>query len=180
MTGYKKFNSPQEVSIWVASNYSEAEIFQLDVRKNIASPLGDYKGNAYRKINYIIRHGGERNQELYDIEGIQSLLHSHKIPENIMAVRYVDLHEFLILLWNTRWHRTYIHPQFLSTTLLKDAFSMDYLKKWRIPINIQIPQGTYGAFLPEVIPDNPEFEVLLPYRMLITRIKFNLYHIENG
>lgn len=57
MAGYKKFNSSQEASIWGASNYSDAEICQLNVRKNIAFSLGDYKGNAYRKINYIIQHG---------------------------------------------------------------------------------------------------------------------------
>lgn len=180
MSEYKSFNSPQEVARWVICHYSNAEICQLDVRENADSPLGDYKGNAYSKINYIVRHSCEKNQKLYDIEGIQSLLLSHKVPEDIIATRYVDWNELLILLWNTRWHRTYIYPQFLSTTLLRNAFSMDYLKKGRIPISIQIPKGTYGAFLPEVNPDSPEFEVLLPYRMHIMRIKWNLYRIENG
>lgn len=179
MSEYRIFNNPQEVSAWVASNYFDAEISQLDVRKNKDSPLGDYKGNAYKKINYIVRHGCEKDQALYDIEGMQSLLLSHKIPENIMVVRYVDLLEFFIILWSTRWNRTYVYPQFLSTTLLKNAFSMDYLKKGRILINIQIPKGTYGAFLPEVNPNSPEFEVLFPYRMHIKRIKWTLYHLEN-
>lgn len=118
-----------EVKEWLEANYTKEERHLLDVQKNAASPLVDYKGNYYAKINDLIRNGKEKIQSIYDIEGMKTCLCSFRICEDIMSFRYVDLKELLIILWKTNGGRSYIYPQFLSTTLLKDAFSMDYLKK---------------------------------------------------
>ncbi len=147
---------------------------------NPSTPLADYKGGLYGVMNERVRLRLEVYQSDYDIIGLQRLLLSKKICEPICVFRFVSFKEFWILWRSTFFGKEFEYPAFLSATLLKHHFCMNDIKKNRIPIVIYIPQGTYGTYIPEVNPDRPEFEILLPYRLKIRRLSWNKYEIMSN
>ena len=177
MQEYKYFSTPKEVFNWVNLHYAKEILDQLNVKKNPESPLTDYKGKAFHEINRYVRHHEEDKQSDYDIKGIQGILLSMTFCESITTFRFVSFKELRILLCQTAFGRIYEYPAFLSTTLLKDYYAMDDIKRGRLPIAIHIPQNTNGTYIPEVNPEIPEFEILLPYRLRMKRISWNVYEI---
>lgn len=174
---YKNFSNSQEVREWVLDNYSCAELDEVDVTKNKDTPLYDYKGGFYRIMNEYLRGGFEEEQTEYDIKGLQTFLKSRWITENIEVYRYVGIGEFLSLIKGTRRRQLYEYPCFLSTTMLKNEFSMQEIKEHRLCIRIRIPNGTEGTYIQEVNPYMPEYEILIPYRKKLKRINLFTYEI---
>ena len=121
--------------------------------------------------------GFPNSNDPIDLPSLQNLLHSHLIPENLVVYRFVDWREFAILLWNTRLGQCYTYPGFLSTTLLKDHYNMEEIKRGRTIIELHVPEGCPGAYLPEVVTYNPEFEILFPHSCSIRRIRWRKYEI---
>lgn len=150
------------------------------MKDNIDSPLADYKGSGYRRMNQIVRMGYPDNQDIFDIPALQSLMTKYHIPENIVVYRFVDIKELLILQFKTAFGRIYEYPQFLSTTLLKNEYSMDYIKKGRIVIEFQVEKGCHGAYLTEVVDENPEFEILFPHHTPVKRVGWKKYAVFNS
>lgn len=179
MKQYKEFSSPEEVNVWVQDNYSKEELDFLDVVKNSDSPLSYYKGNYYKVINQYLRMGLEERQDTYDIVGVKAMIEQYKIPENLSVIRFIDIREFICLVWNTRFGKKYVYPCFLSTTLLRKYYAMDEIKRHRLAITILVPEGMPGIYIPEVNADSPEYEVLFPYRIKLKRISWRKYIIEN-
>ncbi|MBQ9842001.1 MAG: hypothetical protein IJO42_02705 [Clostridia bacterium] len=174
---YRAFVSLEEVAQWVAQCYTPKELMELSALINSDTPLADYKGGLYRVMNQYLRLHCETYQSDYDIVGLQKFLLSKRLCESVAAFRFVCVKELWALWWNTRFGKEYEYPSFLSTTLLKNHYSMNDIKKSRIAIAIYMPQGTCGTYLPEVNSDKPEFEILLPYRLKIRRLSWNKYEI---
>ena len=176
MENYYKFNTVQEVEEWVLKTYTNEELNELCVN-NIESPLFFYKGNGYNFMNECIRAGFIGTCEEVDIKGLQDLLLSKTINESIQVYRFVDLKESYILWKNTRKNREYDYPSFLSTTLLKNQYSMENIKRNRYAISILIPKGTPGTFIPEVNRDFPEYEVLFPHHTKLRKKGWRLFEV---
>lgn len=177
MNQYRSFSSPKEVEAWISRTYSKLELQDLTRESNPDSPLFDYKGNAYKVINTMLRNGSMQSQD-YDISGLQTLLKSKTIPENIQVYRYVDLRELLTLHWHTVCGKEYLYPSFLSTTLLKDFYSMDNIKRCKFAIMLLVMKGSHGTYIPEINPDLPEYEILLPYHIKLKRLHWNLFLVD--
>lgn len=180
MQEYRHFASPAAVADWVALHYTEGQLQALCVNDMLDSPLLDYKGGSYRDMNTHLRMGVENLHSPYDISGLQKLLKGYQLPEGVETHRFVCWKEWLKLFWNTRHNRVYTYPSFLSTTLLKDYYSMDEIKKGRIVITILAPCGSTGTYLPEVNEEAPEFEILFPHHTSLRRISFSKYQIVNN
>ena len=177
MKNYRTFHTPSEVEEWVSQHYTQSELDELNIRNDLDSPLAWYKGNGFKRMNYTIRMGFPNSNDPIDLPSLQNLLHSHLIPENLVVYRFIDWREFAILLWNTRLGRCYTYPGFLSTTLLKDHYSMEEIKHGRTIIELHVPKGFPGAYLPEVVTYNPEFEILFPHSCSIRGIGWRKYEI---
>ena len=177
MTNHRIFHTPSEIEDWVNQHYTSQELQELTMQNNLDSPLAWYKGNGFKCMNYTIRMGFPNSTDPIDLPALQSLLHEHHIPENLVVYRFVDWREFLILLWNTRFGRHYSYPGFLSTTLLKDHYNMEDIKAGRTIIELYVPADCPGTYLPEVVKENPEFEILFPHHCSIRRISWRKYEI---
>lgn len=175
---YIQLNTPGEVVSWVEKHYTNEQLTSFTVRKGIDSPLDDYKGSGYRRINEIIRYGYVSDSEIFDIVGLQSMLLNTYIPENIIAYRFVDIREYFILLWNTRRGYIYKYPGFLSTTLLKKFYSMEYIKNGRITIKLFVDKECHGMYLPDVVARNPEYEILFAHYTTIERVSLRQFRIR--
>ena len=170
MDNYIEFLTEESLRDWLSHNYSDELLKRLKEEvMSISSPLFDYVGGAYRVINQSLRMNDEEIQTDYDIIGLQKFLCSLTIPENLLTTRFVSVKEYRTLIWNTRLNREYVYPCFLSTTLIKDLYHMQEIRHHRIPIKILVPKGTNGSYIPEVNPKNPEFELLMPYRVKLKR-----------
>ena len=180
MREYKMFSKPKDVELWVNSNYTESELKRLSVSNNIDTPLADYKGGGYRLMNGYLRIHEEDKQNDFDIQGLQEFLLSKTIGEPIVVFRFVDIKELGMLWWNTRFGKTFKYSAFLSTTMLKDHYSMENIRKNRFLITINVPQGTNGTYLPEVNSKMPEYEILLPYHTKLKRIGFMTFEVEGA
>lgn len=180
---YKRFTSPEDVKTWVSSHYTQKQLDEFDMNLHMDGPISDYKGSGYRAMNEIIRAGAkygitELNSAGYDILGLQGQLMKMKTPENIIATRFINMKELLIIRKATCFGKAMIYNGFLSTTLLKEYYSMDDKKHGRIPISLFIPVGTPGMYLPEVNPNCPEYEFLLPYGVKLKHIGNMKYIIQ--
>lgn len=173
---YIQLNTPSEVVSWVEKYYTNEQLTSFTVRRGIDSPLDDYKGNGYRRINEIIRYANK--SEIFDIAGLQSMLLDTYIPENIIVYRFVDIREYFILLWHTRRGHMYKYPGFLSTTLLKNFYSMEYIKNGRITIKLFVDKNCHGMYLPEVVAKNPEYEILFAHHTMIERVSLRQFRIR--
>ena len=180
---YKRFMTPEDVKIWVTSNYTQSQLDEFDMNLHMDGPLSDYKGSGYQRMNEIIRvatkHGiTEFDNAGYDISGLQGQLMKMKAPDSIVATRFVDLKEFLFIRKATLFGKSMVYNGFLSTTLFKEHYSMMDKKHGRIPISLFIPKGTPGMYLPEVNPKRPEYEFLLPYGMKLKHIGNKKYLVQ--
>ena len=169
---YRKFSTPEEVEAWVKKHYTEDELRECNALENVESTLAFYKGVGYRYLNKCVRGGKDELKDMFDIESLQQQLLSKNIKDDIVVYRFVDKRELDILLRNTSRKRIFEYEGFLSTTLLREYYSMEDIRSMRIPIEIRIPKGTHGTYLPEVNPDRPEYEILLPYHLKIKRISW--------
>lgn len=131
------------------------------------------------KIDLELRARLEDQETDYDITGLNAFISSFSVNTDLISYRYVSFKEYITLLRNTLFKRTYEYPCFLSTTLIDNLYSMDDIKYKRLLIKILIPKGTNGIILPEVNPKNPEFELLLPYRIKLQRVAVKTFMIAN-
>lgn len=175
MLEFKRFTSPQDVDVWVAKHFNENQLMEFSAKDNLDSALGTYKCSGYRWINEGIRIGGINSNEVLEL---QKMLMQQAIPESIQTFRFVSPKELSILIWKTRRRHAFNYPGFLSTTLLPEYYSMNYIKDKRILISFFIEKGVSGMYLPEVNPNMPEFEILFPHHLKIKRIQWNQYLIK--
>ena len=54
---------------------------------------------------------------------------------------------------------------------------LEYIGNYSKVINDYVRKGTFGAYIPEINADMPEFEILMPYRLRIERINLITYEI---
>ncbi len=174
---YKTFSTELEVKEWVEKYYTLEQLSALDVNGNADVSLIAYKGNCAEKMNRTLREKRAKVKFDSGIQKLQELLCKYELPTNIITYRFVSLKEWRALNCGTRFGRVYVHEGFLSTTLLKDQYAMGDKICNRIPILIQVPKGTRGAYLPEVNEGRPEFEILLPYGMKLKKIGFWKYRV---
>jgi hypothetical protein len=179
MTQFRRFISPSEVEFWVKQNYTNDDLSELSAKENIESTLCYYKGGASKFINSLIRQGCGDYMDMLDLSALQGQLMKYKIQERIVVYRFVDFKEFLILHKKTLFGQKYAYPEFLSTTLLKDQYSMDEIKHGRFVIELFIEKQTHGAYLPEVVRQNPEFEVLFPHHTYLKRLNWKRFYVYN-
>ncbi len=180
LKGFRIFNIPEEVVEWTNDHYTDQELESLDIKNNLNIPLADYKGSGYHGMNEYIRLGYIENQEVFDIKGLQNFLNTKILKDSIQVYRFVDAKELVTLWWNTRRNKQYFYPGFLSTTLLKEHYSMPYIREKRVAITIKIPKGTHGTYVAEVNPKMPEYEILLPYHTKLKRIGFMTFEVEGA
>ena len=57
---YHSFSTPQEVDEWVMKSFTKEQLDSFDAIKLDDDPLADYKGNKYKKMNFIVRGGNTR------------------------------------------------------------------------------------------------------------------------
>lgn len=175
MEKYHRMSTPEEVDAWVKKYYTDEEL--SEVGENKSEALLYYKGNGYAYMNACIRSGIAYGNDKIIIDNLQLFLQSKRIKESIEVYRFVNQKELFILHKNTSKKRLFKYPGFLSTTLLKKHYSMESIKRWRIPIAIRIPKGTFGTYLVEINKYMPEYEVLLPYHTKLRRIKSNTFEV---
>lgn len=180
LNGFKIFNTPEEVVKWTKTHYTEKELSFLDIKNDLDSPLADYKGQGYHGMNECIRSGNIVNQDIFDIKGLQNFLNTKILKDSIQVYRFVDAKELVALWWNTRKNKQYDYPGFLSTTLLKEHYSMPYIREKRVAITIKIPKGTHGTYVAEVNQRLPEYEILLPYHTKLKRTGFMTFEVEGA
>lgn len=181
MSIFHRFSTPEEVQKWVQQYYTYEELKELEelerVQDTRISALLFYKGNGYRRMNYCVRNGITDTNGIVDVNSLQQLLLSKRIKESIEVYRFIDFKELMLLLRNTLRKHMFEYPSFLSTTLLQEYYSMGDIKRGKILITIRIPEGTSGTYLPEINPDRPEYEILLPHHLKLRRINWNTYEI---
>lgn len=180
---YIRFSSPEILKTWVDSHYSQTQLDEFDANLHVDDPISDYKGGASQRINEAIRvctkHGiTDIKLEGIDISGLQTQLTKMKVSKNIVATRFTDLKELCIIRKATLFGRAMVYNGFISTTLLKEYYSMEDIKRGRIPISLYVPAGTSGMYLPEVNPEHPEYEFLLPYGMKLKHIGYMKYLVQ--
>ena len=175
---FKLFINPNEVKEWISTHFSQEQLDEFDMNKHMDDPISNYKGSGYQMMNEIIRKGwAEANNTLFDVKGLQNQLLRTSIPENICVTRFITPMEFFSIFKSTCFGKTMTYNGFLSTTLLKDYYAMEYIKEGRIAISLYIPEGLPGTYLPEVNPNNPEYEILLPYGMKLKRLSLKEYYV---
>lgn len=180
MNKYIQIKSQEELDSFITSNYTQEQIDSIAEHSgNVDSPLFEYKGGYYRHFNQLLRAKAEHLQTDYDITGLNAFISSFSVNSDLITYRYVSFKEYITLFRSTLFKHTYEYPCFLSTTLIDNLYSMDDIKYKRLLIKILIPKGTKGVILPEVNPKNPEFELLLPYRLKLQRVAIKTFMIVN-
>ncbi len=169
-TEYREFSSPEEVYNWVNASYSPEQLYEFDCVNNQDTVVGDYKGGYYKYMNAYINLMGIEKYDDYGTKNLQAALMRCSVPENIVVTRFVPVKEWLMLLRQTRRNKVHEYKCFLSTTLLKNNYSLDEIKHHRIPIKIYVAKGIPGMCIPEVNPEAPEFELLFPCKTKIKRV----------
>lgn len=169
-TEYRDFSSPEEIYNWVKASYSSEQLYEFDCVNNRDTVVGDYKGGFYKHMNACINLIGIEKYADYGAKDLQAALLKCSLPENIVVTRFVPGKEWLMLLKQTRRNKVHEYNCFLSTTLLKNNYSMDEIKHYRILIKIYATKGTPGMFILEVNPEAPEFEILFPCKTKIKRV----------
>lgn len=172
------FNTEEDVTNWVRKNYSEKELQRLDIHSNAPIGLVLYKGNAFEKINTFLRENPECMELPKEIDALQKLICEYFIPTDIIVYRYVSYKENLWLNRMTQWRKVCKYQGFLSTTLLKKRYRElhDEVHRKSV-IEIKVPKGTIGTYLPEVNPNMPEFEILFPHETRLKRTGIDKYTI---
>lgn len=173
----KEFDLPEEVDAWAVSSYSEEYVKRYSYF-NSRSPLNDYKGACYKNMNALLMRGDTQcATEGHDIQGLQDMLLSDSLPNSIVTYRFVSLKELLHIFVGTIFDRIYTVPIFYSTTLLKEDFAMEDIKRGRFVITILAPKGSHGRYVPEVNPGRREYEVLFAHGIKLKRLSPMVYCI---
>lgn len=172
---YKKFATPLEVETWVKENYKDEELEKVRVLPYDPNKmaLNLYKGSGYKRINTLLWR--DKSDEI--VEELTKLIEGYVIPQDIVVTRFVDFKEWFILKKATMCGKIYEYKSFLSTTMLKKHFGMDDIKWGRLSIQIYIPKGTHGVYLPEVNCNAKEIEILISPGQKLKRISCNKYAI---
>ncbi len=172
---YKVFKNPKDVESWVNNHYDDQSLKEVSVLPfdTYKRALNLYKGLGSKKINSLLR----KDQSDEYIEELIQLIGKFEIDENIVVTRFVDFNEWRILVKETMRGKIYKYKGFLSTTMLKKYFAMDDIKRCRIAIQIYIPKGTNGVYLPEVNLDAKEYEILITPGQKIQKVSWNKYLI---
>lgn len=176
------FKTEADVEDWAKQNYSEEQLCRLKVSRTFNSKvpwaLAAYKGNLSEKINGILRDDPCKIETDERLKEFQDLICSYSIPTEVTVYRFVSSKEYCWLDSATRFGKICVYNGFLSTTLLGDRYRELYSRVHRrILIQIDVPKGTKGTYLPEVNPDMPEFEVLFPHGTRLKKVWFNKYTI---
>ena len=178
MEKYTKLKSLKDLNNWLNRNYTKEQIEYIQAEANNGdSPLFFYFGEGYRVYNRYLRKNLEKSQNDYDIEGLQKMVCSFSTVENLIVYRYVSKGEYHVLTKNTCSEKEYIFPSFMSTTLLKKLYSAEQIKRGRVLIKIYVPKGSHGMYIPDIFPDSPEYEFLLPYRIRLKHIGFRSFMV---
>ena len=177
MDSCRIFQTPKEINDWICFSYTKQELLETDVKHTNIQALAEYKGGLYRVMNEYLRMGIENIQQEYDIQDLQLFLQSRTIQESIIAYRFISIKEWCWLLWKTCCHKKTVYPAFLSTTLLKEYYSMDEIKRNRFVVEIKIPKGANGTYICEVNPNLPEYKVLLPHHTRMKRVGFKSFEV---
>ena len=106
-------------------------------------------------------------------------INKYQIPDSIHVTRFVSIQEWIVWFFWTIGKKEYIHRGFVSTTLIKDLFSSEEIKRGKVIIGINIPKGTKGILVPEISERNPEYEILLPYYTKFKRVSWNEYKVAD-
>ena len=182
MNGYSKFTDPSSVNDWLLKSVPNElrEKWNAEIL-NRESDLCFYKGAGATKMNECLRKPNE-NQSIYqmiekEINGLYDLLNTYKLDESVITYRYVSGKELIALVKGTLFKRIYKYHGFLSTTLLPDHYSMDDIKRKRCMIKILVPKGTPGIIVPEIVPENSEYEWLMPCGLCLKRLCLKTYII---
>ena len=172
---YKKFATPLEVETWVKEKYKDEELEKVSVLPYNPNKmaLNLYKGSGYKRINTLLWR--DKSDEI--VEELTKLIEGYVIPQDIVVTRFVDIKEWWALLKGTVQGKAYEYKGFLSTTMLKKYFGMDNIKRGRLSIQIYIPKGAHGVYLPEVNCNAKEFEILISPGQKLKRISCNKYAI---
>ena len=175
---FYRFTTLESVSDWLKLHYTQEDLVNIaNEVQDDESALSEYKGNYSRVINNYVRNGQENNQTEYGIMKMQEFLISRTIDDDIEVHRFVSMAELFELWKNTIKGRVYKYPCFLSTTMLKENYSMMEKRRCRVAISIRIRKGTFGTYIPEINSELPEFEILMPYRLKIKKINLITYEI---
>ena len=170
MDKYTKLKTVEDLNNWLSRNYTKEQLEYIQAEANNPdSPLYFYFGEGYRAYNRCLRKNLEKSQTDYDIEGLQKMICSFSTTENLVAYRYISKDEFSVLTQNTYSKKEYVYPCFMSTTLLNKLYNVQQIIQGRKLIKIYIPKGTHGMYIPDIFPDSPEYEFLLPYRIKLKR-----------
>lgn len=172
---YKTFKNPEDVELWVKKCYDDQSLSEVSVLPYDPSKraLNLYKGLGYKGINSLLR----KNKSDEVVEELMQLIGKFEIPENIVVTRFVDFNEWWNLIKETMWRKVYKYKGFLSTTLLRKHYAMDDIRWCRIPIQIYVPKGTKGVYLPEVNPNAREYEILITPGQKLQKMSWNKYQI---
>lgn len=181
MEEYIEIKTEAELDAWIKRNYTNEQLaFLKESIANVDSPLFFFIGEGYRRINRKLRNSPQQEKGDSRINELQKLVCSFSVSENIISYRYVDKSEYRCLRRKTAFKRTYVYPCFCSTTLIKDLYNIDQIKCNRRIIRIYIPEGTRCVYVPELVENNPEYELLLPYHTKMKRIDINSFMVEQN
>lgn len=176
------FRTEEDVTNWVNQNYSEKELQRLNIfpaaSSEVPRALIAFKGISYKAINEYLRKnpdGTETNEKLCEF---QNCILERCIPTDVTVYRYVTFKEELWLNFSTQRGKICSYHGFLSTTLLEQRYRELHPEiQGRSVIEIQVPKGANGVYLPEVNPTKPDFEVIFPHKTKLECIGVNKYKI---
>lgn len=176
------FETEDNVVSWVKHNYSEKELQRLKVSSTALTDapwaLVAYKGILSEKINTLLRENPNAIETNEKLSELQKLIFEYSIPTDITVYRYVSYKEYSWLNRMTRWRKICTYNGFLSTTLLAKRYREFHSEVFgRVIIEIKVPKGAIGTYLPEVNPNMPEFEILFSHGTRLKRIGMGKYTI---
>lgn len=170
------FHTTEQLKDWQIANYSTSQISSLcEAVNNMDNPLSYYKGEGSKAMNRYLRKLLNDDDVKEMTYKLQELINQYVTNDNFIVYRFVKLQELKVLLKSTFCKKIYIVPGFLSTTFLPALYSMEDIKKASIRIKIIVPKDTHGICIPEVNPDSPEYEWLMPYGMKLKRLSLKTY-----
>lgn len=186
---YKNFTTPLQIEKWAEQYYLDwsDDFKNAHKNKNALDYLKFYFGEAYKNINFRLRSGNLRENELNTIRDcIRIIKAAPKIPENITVYRAVDKDFFI----NTKVDNfKFLEKGFMSTSLLKESIidtgegRYTPYKSCKYILKIHINKGTHGIYS-EFIKSNfggpsNEYEILFPPDVSIKLVGFPYYNFKS-
>ena len=188
---YRGFKTIDEAEQWGRSLYDSwgNKVKDFEREKKLSglfekgswaySPIEHYCGWEYQKINLYYRIGNEKIEDKYKYRAVrmsEELLQAPRIPENIVAYRYVNEECVNELLYATRFNESkqFCEKGFLSTSLVKDI-AKDAPDN-TVLLKLYVSKATVGVYVNSVVRRN-EYEMLLQNNLFL-RICKKLYWDE--